>query len=95
MIIFRKSFWSNERPCAQFFFGQMTFFVESRFGQMTISEKKIGQMTFLKNELLVKRPSVKRRFGRMNFRSDGIWSNGVRSNGVSVKWPFGQKFSVK
>jgi hypothetical protein len=31
----------------------------------------------------------------MNFRLNGIWSNGVRSNGVSVKWPYGQNFSVK
>jgi hypothetical protein len=48
---FEKSFRSNElsakRPCAQFFFGKMIFFVERRLGQMTIFwKKKIGHMTF-------------------------------------------------
>jgi hypothetical protein len=28
----------------------------------------------------------------MNFRSNDVWLNGIRSNGVLVKWPFSQMF---
>jgi hypothetical protein len=69
-------FWKSS---AKFFFGEMTFFVERRFGQMTIFwKKKIVHMTFRLNELSVKRCSVRRRFGQVNFRSNGIWSNGTQ-----------------
>jgi hypothetical protein len=99
MIIFRKSFRSNEfsvkRPCAQFFSVKFHFLSKVDSAKWPFSEKKIGHMTYRQNELSVKRRSVKRRSGRINFQSNGIRSKGVRPNGVSIKWPFGQKFSVK
>jgi hypothetical protein len=36
----RSNEFSVKRPCAHFFFGQMTFFVESRFGQIKKMKKK-------------------------------------------------------
>jgi hypothetical protein len=37
---FQSNEFSVKQPSAQFFFGQITFFVESKFGQITIFSKK-------------------------------------------------------
>jgi hypothetical protein len=65
--------------------------VKHPFGQMTqISLSVQWSSFFQRNDLLVKEFSAKRRsdewrFGQMTFRSIGVRSNVVRSNGVSVK----------
>jgi hypothetical protein len=94
---FRSNEFSAKRPCAQFFFGQMTFFVGSIFDEMTIFWRKKSVKWALGQTA---RHSVKRRFGRMNFQSNGIRSNGVwsivfRSNGLSVKKFRWNDFPVK
>jgi hypothetical protein len=97
MTIFRKKIFSVKRP-----FGQMTIFSKKTFGQMNFRSNVISviwlvfqiwfsvKLTFSKyfrsNDLLINFVFGQMiYFGKINFRS-----NGVRSNGVSVKWPFGQ-----
>jgi hypothetical protein len=68
-----------------FVFGQMTFF---------------GKMNFRSNGLRLNGDSVKIIFGQMEsgqtvFGQTVFGQMVFRSNGVSVKWPFLQKFSVK
>jgi hypothetical protein len=104
MIIFRNSFRSNEFsvkwPCVQYFFGQMTFFVESRFGQMTIFWKKsviwpFGKMNFRSNGIRLNVDSVEWTFGQMAFGQTVLGRMVFRSNGLSVKKFRWNDFSVK
>jgi hypothetical protein len=93
-MTFRSNDLSVKWPFGQMIFRSNDHFSKKAFGQMSFRSNIISVIwlvfrpndLFRKYGLSVKRRSVKWSFGQMAFRSNSVGANGVRSNGVSVKW---------
>jgi hypothetical protein len=90
-----KWLFGQATSCAFFFFSQMTFFVQIRFGQITILWKKsvkwpFGKINLRSNGVRLNGDSAKRIFGQTAFGQMVFRSNSLSVKWCSVKWCFGQ-----